>query len=378
MKSSAEVAEAGFLLIGDEVFRGRLIGAPLEAKTASQQEKSVWGEVVFNTSMTGYQEILTDPSYAGQIVVFTAAHIGNTGANFEDLESRKIYASSVVIGSYTEVPSNFRSKTSLSKFLADQGIAGLVQVDTRALTLFLRDRGVVPGVVLPASEEANLGRWIQFLKTQSYGAKDWIQEVTTREPYRFESPSTPAVKAQKNVVVYDYGVKRQLLVDLARRGCALTVVPADYPAEKVLALKPDGVFLSNGPGDPKLATYAVKNVQALLGKVPLFGVCMGHQVLGIALGGSTYKLKFGHRGGNQPVQNLKTGAVEISSHNHGYAVDPKTLPSSAQLTHQNLNDGCCEGLAAPTLKAFSVQYHPESSPGPHDSGYLFDQFVSML
>jgi carbamoyl-phosphate synthase small subunit len=200
--------------------------------------------------------------------------------------------------------------------------------------------------------------------------------VTTREPYRV--PASKAAPKRYQVVAYDFGIKGQLLKDLSARGCNLTVVPAETPADEVLRLKPDGVFLSNGPGDPKLATYAVENVRALLGKVPMFGVCMGHQVLSLALGGKTYKLKFGHRGGNQPVQNLSSGSVEISSHNHGYAVDASTLPPEVKLTHVNLNDACCEGISVPAQRAFSVQYHPESSPGPHDSSYLFDQFIRMM
>ena len=368
----------GILAIGDQIFRGNLFGADWTPETT---ERSSFGEVVFNTSMTGYQEVLTDPSYAGQMIVFTAAHIGNTGANREDLESTKIFAKGAIIGQYTEKPSNFRSQFTLDQFLKEQKAVGLYGVDTRAVTLFLRSQGVVAGMILPASEEKNLEQWKQKWLNIDYGATDWIKVVSTREPYAFVAKDFEKVAfagKKHKVVVYDYGVKRQLLVDLAKRGCELTVVPADYPAEKVLAMNPDGIFLTNGPGDPKLATYAVENVKALLGKKPIFGVCMGHQVLGMAMGAKTYKLKFGHRGGNQPVKNLEGGSVEISSHNHGYALDSKTLPPTAKLTHQNLNDECCEGIAVPSMKAFSVQYHPESSPGPHDSSYLFDQFVKTL
>jgi carbamoyl-phosphate synthase small subunit len=368
----------GILVVGNQIFRGQLFGADW---TPESTERSSFGEVVFNTSMTGYQEVLTDPSYAGQMIVFTTAHIGNTGANREDLESTRIYAKSVIMGQYTAKPSNFRSKITLDEFLREQKTTGIHSVDTRALTLYLRTQGVVPGMILPASEEKNLDQWKQKWLDLDYGATDWIKIVTTREPHPFvakDFEKVPTTGQKKKVVVYDFGVKRQLLVDLAKRGCELIIVPADYPAEKVLAMKPDGVFLSNGPGDPKLATYAVENVRALLGKTPIFGVCMGHQVLGMALGAKTYKLKFGHRGGNQPVKNLEGGAVEISSHNHGYAVDTSTLPKEAKLTHQNLNDDCCEGLSVPSMKAFSVQYHPESSPGPHDSSYLFDQFIKLM
>jgi carbamoyl-phosphate synthase small subunit len=214
------------------------------------------------------------------------------------------------------------------------------------------------------------------LAAKNYDSIDWIKRVTTKEVYEFKHAAGAGSKYK--VVAYDFGIKGQLLKDLAARGCQITVVPADYPAEKVLALKPDGVFLSNGPGDPKLADYAVKNVQGILGKVPVFGVCMGQQILALAMGAKTFKLKFGHRGGNQPVQNLEAGSVEISSHNHGFAVDAASLPATVKLTHVNLNDQCCEGISVPSLKAFSVQYHPESSPGPHDSSYLFDQFVRLM
>ena len=254
---------------------------------------------------------------------------------------------------------------------------GIHSVDTRALTLYLRNGGVTPGMIIAESDRSKIAEYQKELSLKDYASIDWILKVTTRTPYEKKSTAAAHVKSMK-VVAYDYGIKGQLLVDLAARGCDVTVVPADYPAEKVLAMKPQGVFLSNGPGDPSLAQYAVKNVQMLLGKVPLFGVCMGHQVLAMALGAKTYKLKFGHRGANQPVQNLKSHAVEISSHNHGYAVDAKTLPAHAKVTHVNLNDECVEGLEVPSLNAFSVQYHPESSPGPHDSSYLFDQFIKSI
>ena len=359
---------------GDEIFEGNLLGAV----SIDASQNVFFGEFVFNTSMTGYQEVLTDPSYAGQIICFTAAHIGNTGVNSEDMESSKIFASGVVLANYTPKPSNFRSEDTLENFLKNQGKIGLYGVDTRALTLFLRDRGVTPGFILPASERARIPELKKQLAEKNYGDFDWIKHVSTREPYWVHAKDHGGKKPSHKVVCYDYGVKQQLLRDLAKRGCEILVVPADYPAEKVLQEKPAGVFLSNGPGDPSLATYAVKNVQALLGKLPIFGVCMGHQILGLALGAKTYKLKFGHRGGNQPVKNLEKGSVEISSHNHGYAVDEKTLPKQAILSHINLNDQCCEGISVPSQRAFSVQYHPESSPGPHDSSYLFDQFIGML
>ena len=343
----------GLLVVGNEVFEGKLLGN----LTAGLKNKVLFGEVVFNTSMTGYQEVLTDPSYAGQIICFTVAHIGNTGANSEDFESTKMVAEAVVMASYTARPSNFRSEESLEQFLIKQNKIGIYDVDTRALTLYLRDGGVTPGFIIPETEKENIPALQKELKAKDYGSFDWILEVTTKTPYWVRAEKYGA-KAQYKVVAYDYGIKQQLLRDLAKRGCDVMVVPADYPAEKVLAEKPKGVFLSNGPGDPSLATYAVKNVKELLGKLPIFGVCMGHQILGLALGAKTYKLKFGHRGGNQPVKNIETNAVEISSHNHGYAVDAKTLPAEAKLSHLNLNDQCCEGISVPSKNAFSVQYHP--------------------
>ncbi|NDF14933.1 carbamoyl-phosphate synthase small subunit [bacterium] len=354
------------------LLEGELFGAV----SKNPGDNVVFGEFVFNTSMTGYQEILTDPSYAGQIICFTTAHIGNTGANEEDLESTNIHAEGIVIASYAPKPSNFRSRMSLEDFLVRNGKIGIHGVDTRRLTLLLRDRGVTPGMILPESLRTEIPALKRELAAKRYDQLDWIRKVTTPEPYRVAA--APGASKRFHVVAYDFGIKGQLLKDLAARGCELTVVPADTSAEEVLRRKPDGVFLSNGPGDPKLATDAVESVRALLGKVPLFGVCMGHQVLALALGAKTYKLKFGHRGGNQPVQNLGSGSVEISSHNHGYAVDASTLPSSVRLTHVNLNDGCCEGISVPGQNAFSVQYHPESSPGPHDSGYLFDQFIRLM
>ncbi len=357
----------------DVILEGTLFGAV----SSDPKKNVVFAELVFNTSMTGYQEILTDPSYAGQVVCFTAAHIGNTGANREDLESRSIHAEGLILASYTPKPSNHRSEETLEEFLKRNGRIGIHGVDTRRLTLLLRDRGVTPGFIIPESLRSEIDSLKKELASKNYDQIDWIRKVSTKEAYTF--PSTAPVSAKKfKVVAYDYGIKGQLLRDLAARGCELTVVPCDYPAAKVLEMKPDGVFLSNGPGDPKLATYAVENVRALLGKVPMFGVCMGHQVLSMAVGAKTYKLKFGHRGGNQPVKNLEQGSVEISSHNHGYAVDPATFPAEAKLTHVNLNDQCCEGMAIPSKQAFSVQYHPESSPGPHDSGYLFDRFIQMM
>jgi carbamoyl-phosphate synthase small subunit len=350
----------------EEVFEGRFIGAPLK--------QPISGEIVFNTSMTGYQEILTDPSYAGQIIAFTSAHVGNTGVNPEDVESAKIHARGMILSNYCPEPSHFRTTATLEEFLLRNGICGLVDVDTRALTLYLRERGVVPGY-FTTDEFRTLNRIPQFIPQDH----DWILETTTKEPYWLHANQG---QTKHKVVAYDFGVKAQLLRELQQRGCDVWVVPADFPAEKVLqhiqSEKMDGVFLSNGPGDPSVATYAIETVRTLLGKTPIFGVCMGHQILSLAIGAKTYKLKYGHRGGNQPVKNLVQSSVEISSHNHGYAVDASTLPAIAHLSHVNLNDECCEGIDVPSMNAFSVQYHPESSPGPHDSGYLFDRFLERM
>ena len=358
----------------DEIFEGELFGAV----DSDASKNVVFAELVFNTSMTGYQEILTDPSYAGQMVCFTSAHVGNTGTNRVDMESKKIHAEAAILASYAPArPSNFRSEETLETFLKVNHKLGIHGVDTRRMTLHLRSLGVTPAMLIPESLRSEIPALKKKLADAKYDQMDWIKKVSTKEVYEVKAKDfggTPRFK----IVAYDYGIKGQLIRDLAFRGCDITVVPCDYPAEKVMALKPQGVFLSNGPGDPKLATYAVANVQALLGKLPIFGVCMGHQVLGMAVGAKTYKLKFGHRGANQPVKNLSNSAVEISSHNHGYAVDVKTLPAEAKLTHTNLNDECCEGLSIPSKHAISVQYHPESSPGPHDSSYLFDDFLKMM
>ncbi len=363
----------GSVSSSDLILEGELFGAI----RPGIEQNVVFGELVFNTSMTGYQEILTDPSYAGQMVCFTSAHIGNTGANPEDLESGAIHAEGLILSNYAPKPSNYRSEETLQDFLKRNGRIGIHGVDTRRLTLALRDRGVTPGMIIPEAMRERIPELKRELQAKQYGSFDWIKSVSTMKPYLYPA-SSQAGKSRFKVVAYDFGIKGQLLRDLASRGCELTVVPADFPAEEVEKMKTDGVFLSNGPGDPALATYAVKNVKALLGKMPIFGVCMGHQILSLAMGGKTYKLKFGHRGGNQPVKNLEPGTVEISSHNHGYAVDPSSLPDTVKLTHVNLNDGCCEGISVPSLRAFSVQYHPESSPGPHDSSYLFNQFIQMM
>jgi carbamoyl-phosphate synthase small subunit len=348
------------------------------------------GEVIFNTAMTGYQEVLTDPSYYGQIVVMTAPHIGNTGVNIEDEESVRPWLSGFVVRAASPRVSNWRASASLGEYLREHGVVGISGVDTRALVRHIREAGALRGVISSADPDPR--RLVEAARqTPSMEGLDLVPHVTCAEPYHWvegrgnwgsgvgndQSSQSPAPNPQFHVVAYDYGMKRNILRLLAERGCRVTVVPATTPAREVLALEPDGVFLSNGPGDPAAVTYAIDSVRELLGKKPVFGICLGHQILGLALGGSTYKLRFGHHGGNQPVRFADSGQVEISSHNHGFAVDPKSLPEGVEVTHVNLNDGCCEGLRARDLRAFSVQYHPQAAPGPHYASYLFDQFFDL-
>ena len=350
------------------------------------------GEVIFNTAMTGYQEVLTDPSYYGQIVVMTAPHIGNTGVNVEDEESAKPWLSGFVVRAASPRVSSWRATAPLSDYLREHGVVGITGVDTRALVRHIREAGALRGVISSADPDA--ARLVESARAApSMEGQDLVPYVTCAEPYHWAEglgawslglgeidgkPLGASSNPQFHVVAYDFGMKRNILRLLAERGCRVTVVPATTPTSEVLALDPDGVFLSNGPGDPAAVTYAIKSVQGLLGQKPVFGICLGHQILGLALGGTTYKLRFGHHGGNQPVRFEDTGRVEISSHNHGFAVDPKSLPEGVEVTHVNLNDGCCEGLRARDLRAFSVQYHPEAAPGPHDAAYLFDQFVELM
>lgn len=383
-------------------FPGFLFGAPvssesiqaaslaarqsLQSRNASVARDRGYGEVVFNTSMTGYQEILTDPSYYGQMVCMTVPHIGNTGVNTEDPESAHPWCAGFIVHEAAETPSNWRSMDTLDSYLKKNQIPGIYGIDTRALTRHLRSRGVVRGVILPASERSKAMGLLKDLP--QFEGRDLIGEVTTREPYAWPHPLAKkegfqypeVVKSGKKykVIAVDYGVKWNLLRSLHAHGCEIEVVPANTKADAILAKKPDGVFLSNGPGDPAAAPYAAETVRGLVGKVPLFGVCMGHQILSLAQGAKTYKLKFGHRGGNQPVLDKDTGRVEISSQNHGYAVDDKSLPSNLEVTHINLNDKTVEGVRVKGAKAFSVQYHPESCPGPHDSRVLFDRFIEMM
>ncbi len=368
--------EAILALEDGRVFRGRSYGAPGERS----------GEVVFNTSLSGYQEILTDPSYSGQIVILTYPHIGNYGTNPLDSESVRPYAEGLVVRELSELASNWRSVEETSAFLADHGVPAISDIDTRALVRHLRRHGAMRGLV--STVDLDGARGVAKAKASpSMVGWDLASRVTTPTRYEWEEPSRDVFAAEQgprppvrfHVAAYDYGIKHNILRRLVDVGCRVTVVPAETGAADVLALKPDGVFLSNGPGDPEPLAYAAQAVRELLGRVPVFGICLGHQIVGLALGGKTYKLKFGHHGGNHPVLNLETQKVEITAQNHGFAVDPDSLKASeVALTHMNLNDQSLEGLRHKSLPLFSVQYHPEASPGPHDSGYLFERFVKMM
>jgi len=335
-----------------------------------------WGEAVFNTSMTGYQEILTDPSYHRQLVCMTHPHIGNTGVNRADEESEKPFAAALILRNPPSEPSSWRNEESLDHYLERTGIPGIHSMDTRALTRYLRSRGTVRALLLPKSRRNEASQL--FSRLPQTGATDLILEVSTQKPYIV--PAQGPRRYQVNAM--DFGIKRNLVHELTRLGCEVRVFPATTEASVLLESNPDGIFLSNGPGDPERATYAVQTVKQLVGRIPIFGVCMGHQVLGLALGAKTYKLKFGHRGGNQPVCDLRTHQLEISSHNHGYAIQDHNLPATVEITHRNLNDACIEGLQyrirPGEASAFSVQYHPEAAPGPHDSKNLFLEFIQQM
>jgi carbamoyl-phosphate synthase small subunit len=367
--------EAILALEDGRIFRGRGFGAACERT----------GEVVFNTSLSGYQEILTDPSYAGQIVILTYPHIGNYGTNPLDNESARPHAEGLVVRELSQLASNWRSEEATANYLANFGVPAISDIDTRALVLHLRRHGALRGVLSTTGRDADqLVRKAQA--SPSMVGQDLASRVSTRSPYEWttssEDPSRPSpsvAPARFHVVAYDYGIKQNILRWLVDVGCRVTVVPAQTSAADTLALKPEGVFLSNGPGDPEPLAYAARAVRDLLGRVPIFGICLGHQVIGLALGGKTYKLKFGHHGGNHPVLNLETNRVEITAQNHGFAVDPDSLPAGdVVLTHRNLNDDTLEGLRHRSLPLFSVQYHPEASPGPHDSTYLFGKFVKLM
>jgi carbamoyl-phosphate synthase small subunit len=333
------------------------------------------GEIVFNTSLTGYQEILTDPSYHGQIVVMSQPHIGNYGVTADDDESAHPWLAGFVVRSASPVASNWRAVATLDEYLRQRGVAGIGEVDTRALIRHIRTYGAQNAAL--SSADLDPARLIAAARAApDMNGLDLTPGVTCDEAYHW--PAVPNGDAAWHVVAYDFGLKRNILRLLAAHHCQVTVVPATTSAAEVLRLRPNGVFLSNGPGDPAAVLPAIESVRELLGQVPIFGICLGHQILGLALGAKTYKLKFGHRGGNQPVKALASGRVEISTHNHGFAVQAEGLPPGVEVTHINLNDGCVEGLRAPALRAFSVQYHPEAAPGPHDSRYLFDEFVKVM
>ncbi len=344
------------------------------------------GEAVFNTSMTGYQEILTDPSYYRQIVTMTVPHVGNTGINPEDTESHRVWVSGFVVRALSPVVSNWRNQGDLDGYLKEQGVIGLSDVATRSLVRHIREKGAMRAAVAHGEAANDPDALVEMARTSlDMSGANLVDEVTCVESYHWTERSDPQWyqdhrydPAGPLIVAYDLGIKRNILRMLTDRGLRVTVVPAQTPVETVIAMNPAGVFLSNGPGDPAAVDYAVDNVRGLLGKTPVFGICLGHQILGLALGGETLKMRFGHRGGNQPVKNLLTGQVEISAHNHGFAVTEDSDLGGAEITHINLNDNTVEGLRHEELGVFSVQYHPESSPGPHDSLYLFDEFVRRV
>ena len=364
-------------LADGRIFSGRSLGVTGEA----------FGEVVFNTSMMGYQEILTDPSYRGQIVTMTYPLIGNYGLNAEDTEACRIFLSGFVVREDCLNPSNWRSRAGLHDYLRQHGIVGIAGIDTRALTRHLREVGAQTGSISTLDlDPKSLARRAAAYPTLD--GRDLVQEVTCQAPYGWtETTWAMASRSQPDggrnggeyfVVAYDYGIKHNILRNLVRAGCRVEVVPASTPAEAVLARNPDGIFLSNGPGDPAAVDYAVAEITKLLGRKPIFGICLGHQILCLALGGKTYKLKYGHHGANQPVMDLTTQKVEITAQNHGYAVDINSMGGDVVCTHINLNDRTVEGMVHRRLPVFSVQYHPEASPGPHDAGYLFARFVDLM
>ena len=338
-------------------------------------EVSSYGEIVFNTSMTGYQEVLTDPSYAGQIVVLTYPLVGNYGINAADVESRKVQVSGFVVREDCQEPSHWNSSSNLADFLASQGVVGIGGVDTRAITRRLRSVGVMMGIItLDESPEAALARLKELPR---YDATDFVTSVSTPSTYDWDG-KTPATEPWCSIVALDYGLKFNILRILYSMGCRVKVVPAATPAEEILSLNPDGLVLSPGPGDPALLSNIVDTVKALVGVKPVMGICLGHQILGQAFGGETFKLKFGHRGGNHPVRDLATGRVNITAQNHGYALDAESLPSSVEVSHINLNDGTVEGITHREYPILSIQYHSEASPGPRDNVYLFDRFLEMV
>ncbi len=372
----ANFAPAALVLADGTVFRGRSIGA----------HGAAVGEVVFNTAMTGYQEILTDPSYCRQIVTLTYPHIGNTGVNEEDHESARVYAEGLVIRDLPRLYSSWRAQQGLSDFLEKQKIVGISDIDTRKLTRILREKGAQSGCLMAGEVDADAA----LRKAKAFpglAGMDLAKVVTTAKPYEWTEGRWELGKgyrkldgARHHVVAYDYGIKRNILRLLAERGARITVVPASFSAKEILKMKPDGVFLANGPGDPEPCDYAIEAIGEILDatKIPVFGICLGHQLMGLASGAKTLKMKFGHHGANHPVKDLDTGQVVITSQNHGFAVDPSSLPSNLRPTHVSLFDGSLQGLARTDRAAFCFQGHPEASPGPHDIGYLFDRFAKLM
>jgi carbamoyl-phosphate synthase small subunit len=361
-RSDVMIREGALVLADGSVFEGELIGADRPVAT---------GEVVFNTVLSGYQEVITDPSYAGQIITFTTPHIGNYGTNANDDESRSVFCRGVVIRELARRHSNHRAESGLATMLEQRGLPGIAGIDTRRLTRLLRDRGALPGAFGSVSEADLLAAANDEPGTDGV---DLVDQVTIDAAYTVP-PLDPENRTE--IVAVDFGMKRNIAVNLSRLG-RVDVVPASTTAADILARQPDGVFLSNGPGDPAMVPYAVETIRDLLGRVPIFGICLGHQLLGRAIGAGTVKLPFGHHGGNHPVKQLATGRVEITSQNHNFAVDPDSLAGKATMTHVNLNDGVCEGLEVTGERAFSVQHHPEANPGPHDAHYLFDDFAAMM
>ena len=369
--------KALLVLADGKIYKGEHFGS----------EGEVEAEIVFNTSMSGYQEIITDPSYCGQMVVMTYPLIGNYGVNPEDFESDRPHLSGFIIKELSKVQSNWRSRGSLEEFLKETNVFGIQGIDTRALTRRIREKGAQQAIL--STDTSDPQRLIEKVrKSPGLIGRDLVKEVTCKNAYDWnesewtiQSGKTKLKEVKDrpyNVLVYDFGVKRNILRKLTRAGCKVRVVPANTPADEVLATRPDGIFLSNGPGDPAAVPYAIDNVKTILGKVPVFGICLGHQILSLTLKGKTYKLRFGHHGGNQPVLDVKSGKIEITSQNHGFAVEQNSFDSDVDITFLNLNDDTVEGIQHKSWPVFSVQYHPEASPGPHDSEHLFDKFVNLM
>jgi carbamoyl-phosphate synthase small subunit len=369
MNLNGKMNKAIIALEDGRIFEGYSFGA--------EGEKA--GEIVFNTSMMGYQEILTDPSYKGQIVTMTYPLIGNYGINFDDVESARPQVEGFVIKEYSHIYSNWRAKKSLKEYLIEYNIVGIEGIDTRALTKHIRTQGAMKAVI----STIDLDRDSLVKKAKASPGligRDLAKEVTCQKAYQWQTnPQSPICNPQYKIVAMDFGVKLNILRMLEKVGCSVTVVPAKTSAEEILSYNPDGIFLSNGPGDPAGVPYAIETVKKLIHQLPIFGICLGHQILGLAFGGKTYKLKFGHRGGNQPVKDLSTGKIDITSQNHGFCVDINSLnKDEIEITHINPNDGTLEGMRHKKLPIFSVQYHPEASPGPHDASYLFNRFTELL